>query len=204
MRIQGDDDSLRSLRRLNWSVPAIRIGPSSERLRRQVANYLQQGVGLVVVDVVTNRFANLHGELLELLGISLTPNADAPPNLYAAAYRTTGPAGASRLQSWREDIALDLLAEDASVDHRNCAFRSIWTRPIPSRGNGCLCAIQRILKLWTSTADNTEGIGPNAFFGRAIHAAWATSVVLATSFPVALALASLPAAWLPARAWPRR
>ena len=107
MRIQRDDDSPP----LVAAIELVSPGNKDRAAHRSAfavkcANYLQQGVGLVVVDVVTNRSANLHGELLELLGISPATRTDAPPNLYAAAYRTTGPAEASRLQSWREDVAL--------------------------------------------------------------------------------------------------
>lgn len=50
------------------------------------ASYLHQGIGLVIVDVVTSRAANLHRELLTLLS---QPAGDAASsaNLYAAAYR---------------------------------------------------------------------------------------------------------------------
>ena len=49
-------------------------------------SYLYQGIGLVMVDVVTHRTSNLHRQLLELLGLS-SPSFSAS-NLYAAAYRT--------------------------------------------------------------------------------------------------------------------
>jgi Protein of unknown function (DUF4058) len=48
--------------------------------------YLREGVGLVVVDVVTTRKANLHQELLERLQPSLTASI-MTPELYAAAYQ---------------------------------------------------------------------------------------------------------------------
>jgi hypothetical protein len=107
VRIQRDDDSPP----LVAAIELVSPGNKDRAAHRSAfavkcANYLQQGVGLVVVDVVTNRTANLHGELLELLGVSPAPNAGAPPNLYAAAYRTFGPAEASRMQFWLEDVAL--------------------------------------------------------------------------------------------------
>lgn len=48
-------------------------------------SYLQQGVGLVIVDIVTDRLANLHNELTGFLG----GNCPMPPDsaLYACAYR---------------------------------------------------------------------------------------------------------------------
>ncbi len=52
-------------------------------------SYLRQGIGLVVVDVVTTRMANLHRELLE----KLAPGSSIPQDLgklYAVAYRAVG------------------------------------------------------------------------------------------------------------------
>src|SRR5437016_5869229 len=48
------------------------------------AAYLQQGVGLVMVDVVTDRHANLHNELLDRLMVS---RESWDKDLYAVAYR---------------------------------------------------------------------------------------------------------------------
>jgi hypothetical protein len=107
VRVQRDDDSPPLVAAIELVSPGNKDRASHRgAFAVKCAGYLQQGVGLVVVDVVTSRSANLHGELLELLGLSSTPNADVPPNLYAAAYRTTGPAEASRLESWWEEVAL--------------------------------------------------------------------------------------------------
>jgi hypothetical protein len=68
------------------------------------ATYLRQGVGLAVVDVVTERRANLHDELLAQLSAS-----DAAPlgaNLYAAAYRPVERDGQTSLDVWQETLAV--------------------------------------------------------------------------------------------------
>ena len=67
------------------------------------ATYLQAGVGLVIVDVVTERTADLHHELLAHLGVVATGTA-AP--LYAAAYRTLDRDGTVSLDVWHEPLAL--------------------------------------------------------------------------------------------------
>src|SRR5262245_52931316 len=69
------------------------------------ASYLEQGVGVLVVDIVTSRSGNLHDELLQLL--EFTPDTAAPPvgELYATSYRTTaGERG--RLDAWVEKLAV--------------------------------------------------------------------------------------------------
>jgi hypothetical protein len=63
------------------------------------AAYLQQGVGLVVVDVVTVRRANLHDELLaRLRAPGVTP---WEAELYTVSYRPVHRAGQSSLDIWQ-------------------------------------------------------------------------------------------------------
>ena len=53
----------------------------------KVASYLQQGVSVVVVDVVTERTANLHAELAELLHLPDTFDWQSTSGLSAVTYR---------------------------------------------------------------------------------------------------------------------
>jgi len=66
--------------------------------------YIQQGVGLVVVDVVTERKANLHAELLARLATTDTVSATA--GLHAAAYRAVEREGQQNLDVWHEALAV--------------------------------------------------------------------------------------------------
>lgn len=66
------------------------------------ASYLQQAIGLIVVDLVTNRRADLHAELVKrVTGVTATRS-----ELWAAAYRPwqTGPQ--TSLQVWHQGLAL--------------------------------------------------------------------------------------------------
>ncbi len=67
------------------------------------AAYLQQGVGLAIVDVVTERLANLHDELMARVG---DPVASGLGGLYAAAYRPVERDGQPRLDVWQESLAV--------------------------------------------------------------------------------------------------
>lgn len=67
------------------------------------ASYLQAGVGLVLVDVVTDRSADLHQELLKRLGVADVKHGSP---LYAAAYRPVERAGATALDIWHTPIAI--------------------------------------------------------------------------------------------------
>ena len=68
------------------------------------AAYLQQGIGLIMVDVVTSRRANLHNQLLARLGATQsTSNRD---ELYASAYHPLERDGETKLDIWQEVLSL--------------------------------------------------------------------------------------------------
>jgi hypothetical protein len=67
------------------------------------AAYLQQGLGLVIVDAVTDRRADLHAELLTRLG---SPVEGMGSELYAAAYRPVIRDSQPKLDVWEEALAV--------------------------------------------------------------------------------------------------
>jgi hypothetical protein len=98
-------------RRLVAAVELVSPANKDREAHRQAfvvkcAAYLQQGVSLIIVDVVTERTANLHRALLELLKLSGESNGRELPDLYAVAYRTFTAAREGRLQLWEEPLAL--------------------------------------------------------------------------------------------------
>jgi hypothetical protein len=68
--------------------------------------YLQRGIGLVVVDIVTSRHFNLHNETADLL--KLAEDACLPPDqhLYAVSYRPTSRQKSDLLDIWTHSLAL--------------------------------------------------------------------------------------------------
>ena len=85
------------------------------------AAYLQQGVGLVVVDVVTDRRANLHDELLVRLRTPGVVPWDT--ELYVVSYRPVHRAGQPSLDMWQVAVAVG---------------RALPTMPLWLRGSLCL------------------------------------------------------------------
>ena len=71
------------------------------------AGYLQQGVAVVMVDVVTERTANLHAALVDILGLAQALAWRTPSSLYAIAYRPTQSADVQRLDVWPESLAVE-------------------------------------------------------------------------------------------------
>jgi hypothetical protein len=70
------------------------------------AGYLQQGVAVVIIDVVTERTANLHAELVDILGCVPSLAWRSPSHVYAVAYRPTQSADAQRLEAWPEALTV--------------------------------------------------------------------------------------------------
>ena len=87
------------------------------------AAYLQRGIGLMVVDIVTSRHANLHDELMELLGQVEGLTFPTPTPLYTTAYRPAHREGRNEIDLWREPLALG---------------QPLPTLPLAVRGLGCL------------------------------------------------------------------
>jgi hypothetical protein len=70
------------------------------------ASYLQLGIGLVIVDVVTDRLANLHDELMRLMEqpeVFLFPEE---PSLYAVAYRPARRQAGDQIDCWPAPLAV--------------------------------------------------------------------------------------------------
>jgi hypothetical protein len=102
-----------------WTlVAAIElVGPSNkdqDETRRafaiKCAAYLQKGVSVAVVDVVTERRANLHGDLADLLGLPAALAWESPSGLSAVAYRTAKKTGKER-----ETVRLDVWPHPLAV-----------------------------------------------------------------------------------------
>jgi hypothetical protein len=71
------------------------------------AGYLQHGIGVVIVDVVTARSANLHMELFDVLEVKSRRAAwQSATGLYAVAYRPVTVRKNPRVEAWPEPLTL--------------------------------------------------------------------------------------------------
>jgi hypothetical protein len=71
------------------------------------AGYLKHGIGLLIVDVVTARSADLHAELFDLLEVKSRRAAwTSPTGLYAVSYRAVTVRKNPRVEAWPEALAL--------------------------------------------------------------------------------------------------
>ncbi|MDY3557016.1 DUF4058 family protein [Gemmata sp. JC717] len=75
-----------------------------EAFAAKCADHLHHGRGLVVVDIVTTRRADLQAELLTTLDVKKI--AGKPEGLSAVSYRSIGRAVAGRLQVWPSELTI--------------------------------------------------------------------------------------------------
>lgn len=68
--------------------------------------YLSRGIGLIVVDIVTNRLANLHNELMELLDQSGPFLIEPPISTYTVAYRPSRKPAGDQIELWPLPLAI--------------------------------------------------------------------------------------------------
>jgi hypothetical protein len=87
--------------------PGNKDRPEARRaFAAKCAGYLQAGIGLVVVDIVTDRLANLHDELTELMRLSETTRFPDEAPLYAVAYRPARREAGDQIDCWPLPLAL--------------------------------------------------------------------------------------------------
>jgi len=105
VRDEGDDMRLVAVLELvspgNKDRPVTRLAFASKS-----AAYLQRGVGLVVVDFVTNRHSNLHNELLPLLDLDSRYTMVGDPHLYVVSFRPIQEGDASLIDAWTFALAV--------------------------------------------------------------------------------------------------
>ncbi len=87
--------------------PGNKDRPETRRaFTAKCVSYLTRGIGLIIVDIVTNRLANLHNELIGLLGsgepLLLTP----AETTYAVAYRPSRQPTGDQIELWPRLLVL--------------------------------------------------------------------------------------------------
>ncbi len=104
--------------------PGNKDRPEARRLfAAKCANYLSQGVGLIAVDVVTGRTADLHNVMMALIGQGDPYLFRADATVYAAAYRPNRPPEGDRVELWPVPLAVD---------------QPLPLLPLALRGTGCV------------------------------------------------------------------
>lgn len=88
VRVFHDDGGARLVGAIELASPGNKDRPEERRAYAvKCANYLYQGISAVVIDIVTNRHANLHNEIVRVMENEVRFLLDPVPRLYAVAYR---------------------------------------------------------------------------------------------------------------------
>jgi hypothetical protein len=107
VRVHDRRRGMRLVAAVELASPRNKDRPESRRaFAVKCASYLQAGVSVVVVDVVTDRQADLYAEVLPLLGQERAAAWPGDPPVYAVALRTTKQNDRWRLDAWEEALAL--------------------------------------------------------------------------------------------------
>jgi hypothetical protein len=86
--------------------PGNKDRPETRRaFAAKCAAYLQHGIGVVTVDIVTSRQFNLHNELIHLLGLS-EPFLMADATIYTVAYRPARRENIDQIDLWHYPLAV--------------------------------------------------------------------------------------------------
>lgn len=108
VQVLAEEGGPRLVAAIELASPANKNRPSHRRMFAiKCASYLQSGVSLMVVDVVTQRSGNLHAELLDLLRAEISTPCQGSHDLYAAAYRMIADDQRLTLDTWAETLRLN-------------------------------------------------------------------------------------------------
>ena len=109
--VQVRDESRRRLvAAVELVSPANKDRPSHRRdFAIKCASYLRQQIAVVLLDVVTERRDNMHGELMQMLGLPPEMVEAGAFPLYAVAYRLRVQEEGQRLELWPEELQLGAL-----------------------------------------------------------------------------------------------
>jgi len=102
------EGSARLAAAIEFVSPANKDRPANRRaFAVKCASYLQEGAGLIVVDIVTNRNGYLPQEIVDLLGEPATSRLPHIDTLYAFACRAVAaPDKPTGLEIWSQPLAL--------------------------------------------------------------------------------------------------
>jgi len=100
--------------RLVAAIELVSPGNKDRAAQRQAfaikcASYLSRGISLIVIDIVTSRRANLHNEIMQILGHGEALAMPAEAVLYGVAYRPIVRNGQEQIEIWPSALEIGQL-----------------------------------------------------------------------------------------------
>lgn len=107
VRVLSTDTGPKLVAAIELISPGNKDRPAERRaFAVKCASYLYQGISVIMVDIVTNRRANLHNEILRLMEVGDAMQLPPEANLYAVAYRPLQRGPSAEIDVWRVPLAL--------------------------------------------------------------------------------------------------
>ena len=107
VRVLSTDTGPKLVAAIELISPGNKDRPAERRaFAIKCASYLYQGISVIIVDIVTNRRANLHNEILRVMETSTEMSLPPESSLYAAAYQPLRRGQADEIDVWRSPLAL--------------------------------------------------------------------------------------------------
>ena len=108
VQVYADDGDPRLAAAIELLSPRNKDRPAARQaFAVKCVGYLQQGIGVVVVDTVTTRRADMNGVILSLLGVDVSAAVPPQSSLSAVSYRAVGGEEEPRqLQLWPASLGL--------------------------------------------------------------------------------------------------
>jgi len=107
VRILSTDTGPKLVAAIELIGPGNKDRPTERRaFAIKCASYLHQGISVIIVDIVTNRRANLHNEILDLLQVGDPLRLPPETGQYAVAYRPVIRDSKDAIDVWRAPLLL--------------------------------------------------------------------------------------------------
>jgi hypothetical protein len=125
VQVRDSRDDARLVGAVELVSPRNKDRPDSRRaFAAKCVAYLQRGIGLMVLDIVTGRHSNMHNELVELMHLGEASAMPKDVSLYAVAYQPLRRQEVNQIDVW-----LVALTVGGSLPTLPLALRSF--RPVP-------------------------------------------------------------------------
>jgi hypothetical protein len=107
VQVLNDEEGPRLVAAIELVSPGNKDRPATRQaFCAKCASYLQEGISVVVVDLVTSRSANLFDDLLAELRLTGVRAWTSPTDLYAVACRSVATVDDCRLEAWPHALSL--------------------------------------------------------------------------------------------------
>jgi hypothetical protein len=107
IRVLSTDTGPKLVAAIELISPGNKDRPAERRaFVTKCASYLYQGISVIIVDIVINRRANLHNEILRLMEAVDTLALPQESSLYAVAYRPLRRGSGDAIDVWRRPLEL--------------------------------------------------------------------------------------------------